>query len=63
MSMIEVRNEMDGEDECKHELDEHIAELTSLQLKHYLINMEDVRNCPNQTCDYSGFMDVDIRTQ
>ena len=61
--MIETRNNLDEEDECKLELDEHIDDLTSLQLKHYLINMEDVRNCPNQSCDYSGFMNVDIRTQ
>lgn len=30
--------------------------LEKIALKHYLIHAEDIRNCPNGKCKYSGFV-------
>ena len=37
-------------------------ELTAIQLRHYLINNEDVRLCPRENCGYAGLVDIDIDT-
>ena len=28
-------------------------------MKHYTVNTEDIRTCPNQGCDYAGIVVVD----
>ena len=40
-------------------IDAEIQEVNNLLLKHYLINQVDIRGCPNQNCNYSGFVMLD----
>ena len=39
-----------------------VADLTYLQLRHYVIHNEEIRSCPNPTCSSAGFVSIDINT-